>query len=40
MKTAVKPNINNCENKEVVLSSGQSSKLEMRGLENYIQLDL
>lgn len=37
MKTAVKPNINNWESKEVVHSNGQSIEQEMPAL-NYIQL--
>lgn len=35
MKTAVKPNINNCESKEVVHSNGQSTEQEMPALKLY-----
>lgn len=38
MKTAVKSNVNNCERKEVVLSSGQNMEVKTPGLGNCIQL--
>lgn len=40
MKTTVKPNVNNCESKEVVLSRGQNRELETPGLGNCVPLGL